>query len=420
MPKIAEELGALAVGRLKHPGGTTNSVQAVGGVSGLMLQITPNGGRSWLLRTMIGGKRREVGLGAYGDVTLAAAREAARAIKADVRAGIDPVEQRKEARAALIAAQHRGLTFASAVERYMESKGAEFQTDKYRKQWRATVDAYAVPVIGSQLVGDIDVHDIVRVLEPIWKTKTVTASKLRGRIESILAWATVKGHRHGDNPARWGGNLSETLPKPGKVAKKDNHPAVALNDAAAWFAALRERDGTGARALEFLAMTAARSGEVRGATWAEIDLGAGIWTVPASRMKADKEHRVPLTVAAVALLKALPRMADNPLIFPAARGGKLSDMTLSAAMKRMQEGEEKEGRKGWLDSRNSRPAVPHGLRSTFRDWAAERTQYPTEMAEMALAHVVSNKVEAAYRRGDMMEKRRAMMADWLAFLQGEA
>lgn len=420
MPKIAEELGALAVGRLKHPGGTANSVQAVGGVSGLMMQITPNGGRSWLLRTMIGGKRREIGLGAYGDVPLAAAREAARAIKADVRAGIDPVAQRKEARAALIAAQHRGLTFASAVERYMESKGAEFQTDKYRKQWRATVDAYAVPVIGLQLVGDINVHDIVRVLEPIWKTKTVTASKLRGRIESILAWATVKGHRHGDNPARWGGNLSETLPKPGKVAKKDNHPAVALNDAATWFAALRERDGTGARALEFLAMTAARSGEVRGATWAEIDLGAGIWTVPASRMKADKEHRVPLTVAAVALLKAQPRMADNPLIFPAARGGQLSDMTLSATMKRMQEGEEKDGRKGWLDSRNSRPAVPHGLRSTFRDWAAERTQYPTEMAEMALAHVVGNKVEAAYRRGDMMEKRRAMMADWLAFLQGEA
>ncbi len=334
-------------------------------------------------------------------------------MKAEIRAGIDPVEQRKQARAALIAQQQRGLTFADAVERYLETKGAEFRTEKYRKQWRATLDGYANPVIGQMLVGDIDVHDIVRVLEPIWTTKNETATKLRARIENVLAWATVKGHREGDNPARWRGNLSETLPKPSKVAKKDNHPALALKEASDWFAALAQREGTAARALEFVAMTAARSGEVRGATWTEFDLDAKLWTVPASRMKAGKEHRVPLTDEAVTLIKSMPRFASSEYVFAAARGGMLSDMSISAVMRRM--ASDDEGK--WLDSRNGRAAVPHGLRSTFRDWAAERTDYPPEMAEIALAHTIGNKVEAAYRRGDMMEKRRAMMAAWLAFLR---
>jgi integrase len=260
---------------------------------------------------------------------------------------------------------------------------------------------------------------VLRALNPIWQTKTETASRLRGRIESILAWATVNGHRDGDNPARWTGNLDATLPKPGRISEKGNFPALALDDAPAWFADLREREGMAARALEFLSMCAARSGEIRGATWDEIDIDAGLWTIPAGRMKAGKEHRVPLTAEAAVLLRSLPRMKGTSHVFYAARGGPLSDMSISALMRRMQQAETKAGRKGWVDPRNKRRAVPHGIRSTFRDWAAERTEFPRDMAEISLAHNVGNEVERAYRRGDMVEKRRAMMAAWGRFLRGE-
>ena len=282
--------------------------------------------------------------------------------------------------------------------------------------------AYALPQIGALPVSEIDTAAVLRVLQPIWASKTETASRLRGRIEAVLSWATVSGLRSGDNPARWAGNLKELLPAPAKLTEGDNQPALSLDDAAAWFADLQDRDGFGARALEFAALTAARSGEVRGAAWDEIDLGRALWTIPAHRMKMKREHKVPLSPAAVALLKAMPRLDGNPLVFPAARGGQLSDMTLSATMKRIHEakaardGNPETG--GYRDARNKRPAVPHGLRSTFRDWVAERTQYPGEMAEVALAHRISNAVEAAYRRGDMVEKRRRLMADWAGFLTG--
>jgi integrase len=264
-------------------------------------------------------------------------------------------------------------------------------------------------------VDAIEVRDVLRALQPIWTEKTETASRLRGRIENVLSWATVAGHRSGDNPARWRGNLSELLPKPTKVAKVTHHPTLALTDAAAWMADLRKRDGIATRALEFVALTAARSGEVRGATWDEIDLEARLWTIPANRMKAGKEHRVPLTDEAVQLLKALPRFVDSPYAFPAARGGMLSDMGLSACMRRISEA--KPG--AYLDPRSKRPAVPHGLRSTFRDWAAERG-FDRDMAEVALAHTVGSDVERAYRRGDMLERRRAMMAEWASFLDGKS
>ena len=298
----------------------------------------------------------------------------------------------------------------------MESRTAEFRSEKHKKQWRSTLDKYAVPVLGELSVSDIDVSDVLRVLEPIWTTKTETASRLRGRIEAVLSWATVSGHRKGDNPARWRGNLDAVLPKPGKVAKVKHNPALSLADAADWFSDLRKRDGIATRALEFVALTAARSGEVRGATWDEIDPGAGLWIIPAERMKAQREHRVPLTADAVALLQGLPRMQGSPYVFPAARGGMLSDMALSACMKRIHEA--REG--GYLDPRSGRPAVPHGLRSTFRDWTAERTEYERDMAEIALAHTVGTTVERAYRRSDMIEKRRQMMAAWARFLNGKA
>jgi integrase len=265
-------------------------------------------------------------------------------------------------------------------------------------------------------VQDITTQDVLRVLQPIWTDKTETASRLRGRIEAVLSWATVSGHRTGDNPARWAGNLKELLPAPSKVADEEHHPAIQIDEAPRWFAALREREGMGARALEFLAMTGLRSGEVRGARWDEIDLRAGLWIVPAARMKMKVEHRVPLSPAAVELLEALPKLEGNPLVFPAARGGTLSDMTLSAVMRRMHEAEVAVDRPGYLDRATKRPAVPHGLRSTFRDWVAERTNYPADMAEVALAHKIGNAVEAAYRRGDMIEKRRLMMAAWAEFL----
>ena len=268
------------------------------------------------------------------------------------------------------------------------------------------------------LVQDIQVHDVLKVLHPLWSERTETATRLRGRIEAVLSWATVSGHRTGDNPARWAGNLKELLPAPAKVAKGGNHPALSLDDAAAWFAALQTREGFGARALEFAALTATRSGEVRGAVWAEIDLDRALWTIPADRMKMSREHRVPLSCPAVALLQAMPRLEGNEMVFPSAKGGQLSDMTLSATMRRMHEAEIEAQRPGFTDRVNKRPAVPHGLRSTFRDWVAERTQFPGEMAEVALAHKTNSAVEAAYRRGDMIEKRRGMMADWADFLVG--
>ena len=415
MPKKALEMTALDVRRLETPG-----LHAVGGVAGLVLQIIDSGARSWILRVRIGSKRRMIGLGGFPDVPLTAAREKARETREAIAQGIDPVEQRKAAKAALAAAQRRGMTFADAVDGCLADKLDGFRKDRDRRQWRSQLDNHAMPEIGKVLVGDIEVQDVLRVLKPIWATKTVTATRLRERIEGVLSWATVAGHRSGDNPARWKGNLAELLPKPSKVSGARHHPAVALKDAAPWFADLRKRGGIAARAVEFLALTAARSGEVRGMTWAEVDLDGRLWTVPADRMKGAREHRVPLTDDAAALLRSLPRMAESAFVFAAPRGGALSDMSLSAVMRRMQKSEVDAGRIGWLDASSGRPAVPHGLRSTFRDWTAERTDYPREMAEIALAHVVGSEVERSYRRGDMVEKRRAMMAAWGRFLRGEA
>jgi integrase len=419
MPKTAKELSAIEVRRLMHPGRGRNVLFPVGGVAGLGLQITPTGARNWLLRVMVGGRRREIGLGAFPEITLAMARDRAREAKDSIRRGMDPVEERKAARAALVIAQQRGLLFKDAVDRALVAKLDSFRSEKHRKQWRSTLDKYALPEIGLLPVDKIDTPAVLRILEPIWTTKTETANRLRGRIEAVLSWATVAGHRSGDNPARWVGNLKELLPAPGKVAKEANHPALQIDDAPTWFADLRSREGFVARGLEFIVLTAARSGEVRGATWDEIDLDRAMWIIPAHRMKMEREHRVPLSDAAIALLRAMPRLANSPFVFPAVRGGQMSDMSLSMLMRRQHHAAVASGSTGYLDRVSKRPAVPHGLRSTFRDWVAERTSFPSEMAEVALAHRISNAVEAAYRRGDMIEKRRAMMAEWAAFLEGK-
>ncbi len=424
MPKIARELGALAVKQIKHPEGSTGSVlHAVGGVAGLYLQTTARGGRSWILKVAVGGTRRELGLGSLTeDNGLKAARDKARETMKKINQGIDPVEERKaiiaKAESDRIAAEtevRRKLTFTQAVERYSEAKLGALRGDMDRKRWRSAMYTYAETVIGSMPVQDIDHRDILQVLEPIWRSKTDSAKRLRSRIEAVLSWATVAGYRSGENPARWAGNLSELLPSPSKVALVINHPAITLDDASRWFTALRLREGMGSRALEFLALTAARSGEVRGATWDEIDLKAKLWTIPATRMKMSREHRVPLSAAALELLQALPRYVDNELVFPSVRGNLLSDMTLSATMRRMHA----DDAVGFIDRANKRPAVPHGLRSTFRVWTSQ-LGYDRDMAELALAHVIGSSVERAYQRSDMLERRRAMMESWAGFLSGQA
>lgn len=420
MPKVAAELGALDVKRLVHPGGKGNVMVPVGGVAGLYLQLAPKGGRTWILRMLVGGRRRDIGLGGFPTVTLAQARDKAREARYKVERGIDPIEERKAARTRLIEARRKGMLFSEAVDRALAAKLDSFRNEKHRAQWRSTLDSYALPEIGAFPVAQIDTAAVLRCLQPIWATKTETASRLRGRIEAVLSWATVAGHRTGDNPARWSGNLKELLPAPTKISDEQNHPALQLEDSTAWITDLRKRDGYPARALEFLTFTAARSGEVRGATWDEIDLDKALWTLPAHRMKMKREHRVPLSEEAVALLRALPRIAGTSLLFPSARGGLLSDMALSMLMRRIHVSAVEAGGKGYLDRVSKRPAVPHGLRSTFRDWVAERTRFPGEMAEVALAHRISSAVEAAYRRGDMVEKRRAMMAAWADFLLGQS
>lgn len=380
-----------------------------GGNIGLFLRVDPNGKRFWVQRLTVAGKRTELGLGSYPLVRLADARARATDNKRLAVSGGDPLEAKRKTKEL--------LTFSQAMDLFLVRKDAEFGNEKHRKQWRSTLDAYAVPVLGKLSVAAIETRHILKVLEPIWNDKTETASRLRQRLEAVLSWATVAGHRKGDNPARWKGNLAELLAKPGKVAVKGNHPALALADVPTWWVALAARDGMAARALQFLTMTLARSGEVRGMTWAELDLKAALWTVPAERMKMGREHRVPLTKEAVALLEALPRMDGSDLVFFAPRGGQLSDMSISAVMRRMQEAEISENRPGYLDPRSKRPAVPHGLRSTFRGWAAE-VGFERDMAEMALAHNVGSAVERAYQRSDMFERRRAMLETWGTVLKG--
>jgi integrase len=394
MPKQAVELSALEVRNLTTPG-----LHPVGVVPGLALQVSPSGARSWVLRVRVGGRRRDMGLGGFPAVTLAAAREKARAARDLIREGVDPVERQREAAMALRAASATAQTFEQCAAAYVKAHAAGWRNAKHRQQFENTLEQYAHPVIGSVYVRDVAVPHVLAILEPIWSAKTETAVRLRGRIEMVLDWAAARDYRSKDNPARWRGHLDKLLPRPSKVRKVEHHAAVAVADAGAFMARLRAAEGMGARALEFAILTAARSGEVRLATWAEVDVAAGLWTIPASRMKAGKEHRVPLSAEALALLEKVGRTAGSDYIFAAVRGGPLSDMTLSAVMRRME-----------VD------AVPHGFRSTFRDWAAERTAYPNEVAEMALAHAIGDKVEAAYRRGDLFDKRRKIMADWATFL----
>ncbi|ROT96502.1 site-specific integrase [Altererythrobacter sp. FM1] len=369
---------------------------------GLHLLVKPTGARSWVFRFMLNGRSRDVGLGAAGQggMSLADARDEAAALRLKVKAGIDPLEERgREAAQTLAAAQAAkvaGTTFRDVATAYIAVNEESWRNPKHRQQWRNTLDTYVYPVIGDLPVAEVETAHVLKILEPIWKGKAETASRIRGRIETVLDSAKARGYRQGENPARWRGHLAQILPARTQLSR-GHHKAIAYEQVPAFVRALHKREAVAALALEFTILTAARSGEVIGATWAEVDLQKAIWTIPADRMKAAKEHRVPLSPRAVAILESLQPLG-SAYLFPGAKGGKLSGMAMAMLMRRMK-----------VD------ATVHGFRSGFRDWAAECTGYAHEVAEMALAHTIENKVERAYRRGDLFDKRRRLMDDWATY-----
>ena len=411
MPVKAKELSALAVSRLK-----TDGRYAVGGVDGLHLRVVGNS-RAWVLRIAVGTKlgkegrpvihRRDVGLGSYPEVSLAEARDRGRELRKQVRDGVDPVVMRQAAKAQAVLEVAKTKTFQDSAAAYIDANRAGWKNDKHAQQWENTLAAYVYPKFGHVSVSLVDTGMVLDALqqsvgkpgETLWLSKTETASRLRGRIEKILDWAAFRGYRHGENPARWKGHLEHELPARNKVQKVEHHAAMPYAEMAGFMTKLRSREGVSARALEFAILTAARSGEVRGASWSEIDLQNQVWTIPADRMKAGREHRVPLSDEVLGLLLALPREEGSDQVFLAPKGGQLSDMSMTAVMRRMGMGH----------------LTQHGFRSTFRDWAGETTTYPREVCEHALAHRLADGVEAAYQRGDLLAKRARLMADWAKF-----
>jgi integrase len=383
------KLTVLGLTKLRVPGYYSDG-------GGLVLQVSQSGTKSWIFRYSFQGKRHEMGLGSCNFVGLARARQLARECRDLIYQGTDPLAARRAALAARAAENARKMTFDDCTAAYIEAHRGGWSNPKHAAQWTRTLATYASPVIGALPVADVDTDLVVKILAPIWTTKTETATRLRGRIESVLDWATVSKFRQGENPARWRGHLDYLLANPTRVARVRNFPALPWPQVAAFMAELGRREGTSARALEFAILTAARSGEVRGAAWAEIDLARRVWTVPAARMKAGKEHRVPLSDAVIALLRGLPD--QDGLLFPGQKHQPLSDMSLSAVLRRM-----------------GRPDITvHGFRSTFRDWAAEApgNAFPREVCEHALAHSLPDRVEAAYQRGDLFGKRIALMQAW--------
>lgn len=363
----------------------------------LFLRVAQTGAKYWVFRYALNGKRHDKGIGPYPDLRMDEAREVATDLRRIVRKGQDPIALDRATRSA---SEGRSITFSKAAELYIEAYRAGWRNAKHAQQWQNTLNEYAGPKIGGLAVADVSTEHVLEILKPIWATKTETATRVRQRVEKVMGYATTKGWRSGENPARWRGHLENLLPQAAKVRKATHYSALPWREMEAFIADLRQRPGIAAKALEFAILTAGRSGEVRGATWAEIDLQNATWTIPASRMKAGHEHRVPLSAEALALLAELPKFNDEALVFPSSKPGRpLSDMTLLAVLRRMERSD----------------VTVHGFRSSFRDWSAEATAYPHEVAEMALAHRIKDKTEAAYRRGDLFEKRREMMQAWASW-----
>lgn len=371
----------------------------VGKIAGLYLQVTSQHSRSWILRVKVGNHRREIGLGPYPAVSLKDAHIKAQAERDKIRAGVDPVLERRAAESALRVAQASEITFADAAKQFISSQSSGWKNAKHGDQWRNTLAQYAEPVLGKMFVRHITREHVMQVLEPIWTSKTETASRVRGRIENVLDWARVKGYRSGENPALWRGNLDHLLAAPADVKPVRHHTALPYREMGDFMKTLAAIETTAARCLEFTILTVSRSGEARGARWTEIDLEADVWRVPGERMKEKKEHRVPLSTATVDLLKCLPRADDQDLVFPSPRGKVLSDMTLLMILRRL-----------------GAEATAHGMRSTFKDWASDITSHPRELIEVALAHVPGDQSEMAYWRSDVLERRRLLMEDWAQFV----
>jgi integrase len=405
MAKTLEKLSPLKVERLKAPG-----IYSDGG--GLYLQISANGARSWIFRYRMGGRKtpRDMGLGSLNDVSLAVARLDAAAKRGQIQQGVDPIEARKRDKVVAALDVTKAITFKDCAEAYIAAHREGWRNEKHSAQWTATLEAYAYPKLGKLPVRDVDVGHVLKVLEQkcddlkgkptLWSGKTETASRVRGRIEAILDWAKVRQYRAGENPARWRGNLEHSLPARNKVQKVTHHAALPYAEMGAFMQNLRAEEGTAAKALEFLILTATRTSEAIGARWDEVDQDKALWVIPADRIKAGKEHRIPLSAPALAIIKQQAKAKESEFVFPGGKKGKaLSTNALLALLNRMKRDD----------------LTGHGFRSTFRDWAAESTNYPRDVAEMALAHTIGDKVEAAYRRGDLMEKRKRMMDDWAKF-----
>ena len=397
---MAEKLSASFVKRTKRPG-------KYGDGGNLYLQVADSvrkdgssgTTKSWLFRYSRFGKDTWLGLGPYPVVTLKAARDAALALRRKKQAGIDPLTDKRARQRASRSKVENMLTFSECAARYVDAQAPGWSNPKHVAQWRSTLTNIAGPVIGPLPVHEIDTALVLRCLEPIWLEKTETASRVRGRIEAVLAWAAVQGYCKGENPARWRGHLDKLLAKPGKVAKVKHHAALPYAETGAFMAALRADEGIAARALEVTILTAGRTGEVIAAEWCEIDFAAEMWTVPAARMKTDREHRVPLSPAAIKVLQSTMGLSEK-FVFPGHRRDcHLSNAGMLKVLKRL----------------NHSDITVHGFRSTFRDWCGESTNYPADVAEMALAHALRNKTEAAYQRGDLFEKRKRLMDDWAKY-----
>jgi integrase len=367
---------------------------------GLYLTVTRKGAASWSFRYMRGGGAHWHGLGPLRDLTLAQARDAAQRCRQLLREGLDPIEERRAKRLTQAVDAARSLTFRECAEAYVKAHEAGWRNAEHRRHWWVTLETYVNPTIGALPVNTIDTAIVMKCLEPIWLEKTETASRTRGRIEAVLGWATSRGFRSGDNPARWKGHLENLLPARSKVRNIAHHAALPYSEIGDFIGELRDQEGVAARALEFLILTVARRGEVVGAKWSEIDLDKRLWTVPAGRTKRNREHRVPLSGQAVEILEEMQKLRDGEFVFTGIHPVRpLGDEALPKALQRV-------GRTN---------VTVHGFRSCFRDWAAELTNFPREVAEMALAHAVSDKTEAAYRRGDLFEKRRQLAEAWAKF-----
>jgi integrase len=397
MPRVAERLTVRGIQTASKKG-----LHADG--KGLYLRVSETGTKSWVYRYRVGDRQHDMGLGPYPDISLAEARERATAQRRLRLDGLDPLTEKRSLRASQAAQRAKAMNFRQCAEKYIEAHSAGWRGVKQLTEWNSTLTRFAYPVIGSLPVQAIDVALVMRVLEPIWTVKPETASRVRQRIEAILGWATARGFRSGDNPARWRDHLANLLPAPSKVAPTEHHPALPYPEIASFITELQQQESIGARALEFAILTAARAGEVLGAKWGEINLAERLWTISGARMKEGKEHRVPLSASAMAILK-MQEIRLGDYVFPGRNGSSpLGKTTVFKLLRRMGRG----------------ALTMHGFRSTFRDWCAERTNFPREVAELALAHSVGSEVERAYQRGDLFQKRRQIMDAWARFCTAPA